>query len=338
MNRSKAPTMKDLAKEAGVALGTVSKVINGIPVSKKNQEKVEKAIRTLNYEVNLYARGLKIQKTNLIALIIPDITNPFFASFVNAVESALYEQKLHLLLCCSDGIPEKEIAQLNMATNHKVDGVIALTYSDIGSYIPENLPIVVFDRYFENQKIPRVASDNFTGGFLAVEKLLELGCHHPVYLHFHSKFHGEADKRKNGYLAACEKYNLTPDYLDIINADHKELSYMKKFLDGHKRSDGTLTFDGVFAHTDYQGYLFYQLLLQEGYRVPEDVQIIGFDGIHLFGNSSIELLISSICQPVKDLAKTCVDVLLHPDTSKMLTLLPVEYQSGKTTRDVAQVR
>lgn len=287
--------MKDVAREAGVALGTVSKVINGIPVSEKYRLKVEEAIRTLNYEVNTYARGLKIQKSNLIALIISNTINPFFASFTYYIESALYKKGLRLLLCCANGIPEKEIDYLNMATNNKVDGIIALTYSDIGSYIPQHLPIVVFDRYFENPVIPRVASDNFSGACLAIEKLLEFGCRHPVYIRFHSVFPGESDKRKEGYLHACKKYHIAPDYLDHVDCDN-EPALLKEFLDLHKNPDGTLTFDGVFAHTDYHGHMFKKVLQGEGYRVPEDVQIIGFDGITKFGNEKDGLFVSSICQ------------------------------------------
>ena len=111
------------------------------------------------------------------------------------------------MLCCSDGIPEKEIAYLNLATQNKVDGIVALTYSDIGNFINPDIPIVVFDRFFENRNIPRVGSDNYNGSMMAIEKLLELGCRHPVYIRFHSIFPGESDKRKDGYLAACKKYH-----------------------------------------------------------------------------------------------------------------------------------
>ena len=338
MTSKKAPTMKDVAREAGVALGTVSKVLNGIPVSEKNKLKVEEAIRSLNYEVNTYARGLKMQKSNLIALIIPNTTNPFFAAFAYYIEAALYKKGLRLLLCCADGMPEKEIDYLNLAANNKVDGIIALTYSDIGSYIPEHLPIVVFDRFFENRVIPRVASDNFSGGCLAVEKLLEFGCRHPVYIRFHSVFPGESDKRKDGYLHACEKYGLKPDFLDEV--DNPDASSMLlDFLNRHRRPDGSLTFDGVFAHTDYHGYMFLNLLRQEGYRVPEDVQIIGFDGIRKFGGEQESLFISSICQPVRQLASKCVELVLAEDRSSVpsLTLLPTRYEYGGTTRKQREI-
>lgn len=331
MVSQKAATMKDVAREAGVALGTVSKVINGIPVSEKNRLKVEAAIKALHYEVNTYARGLKIQKSNIVALIIPNTLNPFFATFTDHIESALYKRGMKLLLCCADGIPEKEIDYLNLAINNKVDGIIALTYSDIGNYITRELPIVVFDRFFENQVIPRVASDNFAGGCLAIEKLLEFGCRHPVYIRFHSVFPGESDKRKDGYLYACNKYNIEPDYIDVVDCE-ETYQIMKEFLDRHKNPDGTLRFDGVFAHTDYHGYQFMKLLEQEGFRVPEDVQIIGFDGITKFGNAEDGLFVSSICQPIEQLAEQCIEILVSENTPS-LTLLPVQYKYGGTTKE-----
>lgn len=335
MSTKKAPTMRDVALKAGVALGTVSKVINGIPVSEKNRLKVEEAIASLNYEVNTYARGLKTQKSNMVALIIPTTLNPFFANFAYYIESSLYRRGLKMLLCCADGIPEKEADYLNLAMNNKVDGVIALTYSDIGNYISEEFPLVVFDRFFENKVIPRVGSDNFAGACLAIEKLLELGCKHPVYIRFHSVFPGESDKRLEGYLHACSKYGLEPDYLNMIECP-ENLALMKDFLASHQKPDGSLTFDGVFSHTDYHGYLFLKLLQKEGYRVPEDVQIIGFDGIRKFRYPKGDLFVSSICQPIEQLAEKCVELLIARSRGEEvlpLTLLPVRYEYGGTTKE-----
>lgn len=333
MSQKSSPTMKDVAKKAGVALGTVSKVINGLPVSEEYKKKVEDAICDLHYEVNTYARGLKMQRSNMIALIVPNVTNPFFASFASHIEALLYERGIKLLLCCADGIPEKEVAYLTMAKQNKVDGIIALTYSDIGKYIADDMPLVVFDRLFANHNIPRVASDNYAGACLAIEKLLEFGCKHPVYIRFHSVFPGESDKRKDGYLHACRKYGLKPDYLDKVDSDHS-IQDMLDFINAHKDPDGSLTFDSVFSHTDYHGHLFMQLLIKQGYRIPEDVQIIGFDGIYKFGIAKAGLYISSICQPLPLLAQTCVDIVLEKDRSSIpsLTLLPVTFQEGGTTK------
>ncbi len=330
MTKNKKPTMKDVAREAGVSVGTVSNVINGVRVRESYRKKVEDAIDTLHYEVNTYARGLKLAQSGLIALILPDVINPFYAAFANHVEAALYEKGKKMLLCCSDGVAEKEITYLNLVRQNKVDGIIALTYSDIGNDIVDDTPLVVFDRFFENHHIPRIASDNFSGACLAVEKLLEFGCRHPLYIRFHSVFPGEADKRKDGYLYACEKYNLKPDYLDMV--DHEDWkNSLKAFIKEHRRADGSLSFDGVFAHTDFHGYHLMEMLQDYGYAVPEDVQIIGFDGIKKFGYD--ELFISSICQPIQKLAEKCVEFVLEKERSDLpsLTLLPVSYKYGGST-------
>lgn len=333
MRKQSAPTMKDVAKEAGVALGTVSKVINGVSVGDEYRLKVEDAIRKLNYEVNTYARGLKVQKSSIVSLIIPDAMNPFYAAFAHHVESALYRRGHHMILCCSNGIPEKELKYLTMASQNQSDGVIALTYSDIGKYVSSHMPLVSFDRLFDNTQTPRVASDNFAGGVMATEKLLELGCRRPAFIRFSSEFPGEADKRIDGYLKACEMHRIEPILLDKRVVDDVESTIMAFFKEQSK-ADGSFTFDSIFSNTDFHAYKAMKLLKSFGSRVPEDIQIIGFDGIRKFGQEHGDLFVSSICQPIPALAETCVDIVLASDRSMIpsLTLLPVTYQFGGSTK------
>ncbi len=326
--------MKDVAREAGVALGTVSKVINGIPVGEEYRIKVETAIKQLNYEVNTYARGLKMQKSNMVTLIIPDTLNPFYSYFANCIESALYQDGHFMVLCCSGGILEKELEYLNMASQNQSDGVIALTYNDIGRHVPENLPLVSFDRIYSNDYTPRVASDNFNGGVMAVEKLLECGCRQPAFITFNSASPGEADKRKDGYLHACSTHNIDPIYLSTLSGGDMT-SQIKNFIGHHRRSNGRLCFDGIFVNTDYNAYITCNLLNEMGYRIPDDIQIIGFDGITKFGMTD-DLYVSSICQPVPELAQTCVNMVLSKEKGILpsLTLLPVSYRYGGTTKKI----
>lgn len=326
--------MKDVAARAGVSLGTVSKVINHITVGQKNKEKVEAAIKELGYEVNTYARGLKTQETRLITLIVPDTMNPFFAAFTQYVERTLYEHGYKLILCCANGIPEKEIGYLNLASQSKTDGIIALTYTDVSTAIPSRIPMVSFDRYFEEHDIPMIASDNYQGGYAGTKKLWELGCHHPVFIRFRSKFPGEADKRMEGYLSACQELGIQPDYLDQIDAP-EEKKLLEEFIQAHTDRHGNLTFDGVFANTDRQAYMLLNILRERGIRVPEDVQILGFDGIRKYGIDEGSLFVSSMCQPVEDLARLCVETLLKKRQGTVvptLSLLPVSYRWGGTTR------
>ena len=133
----------------------------------------------------------------------------------------------------------------------------------------------------------------------------------------------------------AKKFHITPDFLDMEDCDNF-IDMMKQFIDKHKKSDGSLSFDGVFCHTDYHGYIFKKLLQKEGYRVPEDVQLIGFDGIRKFGGSKEDLFVSSMCQPLPQLAAKCVEIITTEDRSMIpsLTLLPVTFEDGGTTRSL----
>ncbi|MCR4588759.1 MAG: LacI family DNA-binding transcriptional regulator [Lachnospiraceae bacterium] len=334
MTQKSSPTMKDVAREAGVSLGTVSNVINGITVRESSRRKVEEAIKKLNYQVNSYARGLKMSRTGTITLIIPTLNHPFFSELAYEIEQQAYMNSRKLILCCSNGIAEKELEYLSLATQNKTDGIIALTYSDISRQVPDNIPFVVFDRYFENQQIPRIASDNYTGGIMAVNKLYELGCRNIAFIGFHSSFPGEADKRFDGYMSACRQLKLTPCILhepDDTPVDPAIRNFIEKNIDP---KTGSTVFDGIFANTDYDACIVREVLESLNIRVPEQVQLIGFDGTKKFYAEN-EYYVSTICQPLKELARKCVEMVINESEEILpsLTLLPVHYASGGTTRD-----
>lgn len=332
MEKKSAPTMKDVAKEAGVALGTVSKVINGLPVSEPYKSKVESAIEKLHYQVNTYARGLKTSKTQTLTLIIPSLLIPFFASLAYEIEQQAYKNGRKLILCCSDSLPEKEMDYIALASQSKTDGIIALTYSDISAQVPENIPLITFDRYFENHNIPRIASDNFAGGQLALNKLLEFGCSRPIFLGIHSPIPGEADRRLDGYLSACRHHNIEPVYLYESDFNDPYVVF-RDFIEKRNHPEKhTLDFDGIFVNTDYHACIAIHILKELGYSVPHDVQVIGFDGTKKFYPNG-EYVVSTICQPVAELARKSVDMLLNADSTSLpsLTLLPVKFEYGGTT-------
>lgn len=322
-----APTMKDVAKEAGVALGTVSKVINGIPVGESYRLKVEAAIEKLNYRVNSYAKGLKKNKTFIIAVMVPNLINPFFCKLVNCINRSLSQRGYRMLLCATDYDPEQEQAYVIMAEQQKVDGIICLSYNP-NLQVTEGLPLISIDRYFGSQ-IPCVASDNYGGGALAVRKLVENGCKSLAFLRVGSKLTNEPNKRKDGFINACENLDI-PYVLKIID-DGVPHSEFWNFLREHLH-DGKLDFDGIFCVTDSLAHLTRQALREMGLRVPEDVQIIGFDGIRRFGD--MEYTCSTIVQPVEEMAEACVNMVLDKGQSQVpsLVCLPVTYAYGGTTR------
>ena len=323
-----APTMKDVAAEAGVALGTVSKVFNNIPVGEEYRLRVEQAAQKLGYRVNSYARGLKTNKTNTVALVWPTLRNPFFACLSDAIVGTLMKRGYRTIITITNYDSTAEQQCIDLVHQNKVDGIIALTYNPNLEVDPQ-LPFVSIDRHFRAE-IPCVASDNFAGGQLAAQKLLELGCKKLLFLRQGSNVADEADKRRMGFESVCRERQVEFDALYL----HNEAGFapFEAFLASHTQ-DGTFDYDGIFCNTDRLCYEIQKRLEALGLRVPEDVQMIGYDGIHRF--DSEDLYCSTIVQPIQQMAQTAVDLLLSSDRSTLPTLicLPVRYQPGGTTRD-----
>ena len=326
--KENAPTMKDVAREAGVALGTVSKVFNDIPVGEDYRRRVKEAAQRLGYQVNSYARGLKINKTCSAALILPDITTPFFSALAQAVcqQLAARQYKTILSLTAFDQSVEQRCIQ--MVQQNKVDGIIGLTYNPELKVDP-SLPYVSIDRYF-SPNVPCVASDNFGGGQMAAEKLLELGCTRPLFLRIWSGVPGEPDKRGDGFASVWQQRGM--DCASLHLKDEEGYRPFREFLAGHMEGK-RLAFDGIFCVNDDLAVRVRAILAELGVRVPDDVQLIGFDGIHRFAAEGFHC--STIVQPVRRLAETSVDLLLREDRSNLpsLVCLPVSYPPGGTTRE-----
>ena len=320
------PTMKDVAKEACVALGTVSKVVNGLPVGEPYRIRVEEAIKKLNYQVNSYAQGLKASKTYTAALLIPNTQDPFFSAITYHINTALLKRNYRMLLCCTDYDSNLEQEYVTMAQQNKVDGIIGLTYNP-GLKIEEQTPFVSIDRSM-GAKIPCVASDNFAGGQLAAEKLADLGCQHVAFLRIGSSLSNEPNKRKSGFENGCLARGLSYE-MKILN-DGDSFEEFEHFLKEHIE-DGTLSFDGIFCVTDSVAYSVLKILHKLGQKVPENVQVIGYDGTRILGDK--EYVCSTIVQPVPDMAEMCVELLLQENMMQKppLVCLPVTYVPGGTT-------
>lgn len=323
-----APTMKDVAREANVSLGTVSKVVNGLPVGEPYRQRVKDAIETLNYQVNSYAQGLKASKTYCVALLIPNTQNPFFALLTHHINRALLKRNYRMLLCTTDSNRLLEQEYVTMAQQNKVDGIIGLTYNP-DLVVEDHTPFVSIDRSM-GPHIPCISSDNFAGGQMAAEKLAELGCKNVAFLRIGSSLCNEPNKRKAGFENGCLNRNLNYE-MKILN-DGDSLDEFENFLKEHI-TDNKLSFDGIFCVTDKIAYHVLDMLRRMHIKVPEDVQLIGYDGTHLLGDGP--LVCSTIVQPVQEIAEMCVNFLLMENNSfkPPLVCLPVSYASGGTTSD-----
>lgn len=326
--QTSAPTMKDVAKEAGVSLGTVSKVINGIPVGEEYRKKVEQAIKTLDYHINNYAKGLKNNRTYTVAVILPNLLNPFFSMVAHYINRSLVKRGYRMLLCDTDYDYTKEQEMVQMAEQNKVDGIIALTYNPDLKISPD-VRSVSIDRYLSGST-PCVASDNYNGGRLAAQKLVENGCKNLAFLRIGSPLTSETNKRRDGFVAECEALNI-PCTQKIL-MDGAPFSEFEQFLQENLK-EGKLAFDGIFCVTDKLAFEIIKTLRRMGQRVPGDVQVIGYDGLRAFIDG--DYYCSTIVQPVEAMAETCVNLVLEESTANTPSLLclPVSYAYGGTTKE-----
>ncbi len=328
MSQTGAPTMKDVAKDAGVSLGTVSKVINGIPVGEAYRLRVEAAIRKLGYQVNNYARGLKTNRTNFIALLMPSLSHPFFAVLTDALTACLMQNNYQALLMITNYDPEAERKCFILGQQNKVDGVVALTYSPDLEANPA-IPIVTIDRHFPGS-VPCISSDNYHGGELAAQKLLELGCRKLLFMRIGPDIFGEADKRGPGFENACRLAGADYDQIILKDSDTEEPFYI--FLKQHIHK-GKPDYDGIFCNTDGLAANVISFLNSQGISVPDDVQVIGYDGIVDYASG--RYLCSTIVQPIQQMAETAVELLLYPDRFPPAAniCLPVRYAFGGSTKN-----
>ncbi len=325
-------TIKDVASDAGVAVGTVSKVLNGHYVSPENKRKVEESIERLGYQMNYYARGLKTSYTYTVAVIIPDILNPFFARLVCAAEQELYKSGYRMFLCQSQSDPEKDSYYLRLARQNKVDGIMGITFNETELSLAGDIPVVMIDRHLQH-KVCCVSSDNFHGGELAAKRLIDGGCQKLLFIRSGSHLSSETLKRGEGFASMCREKKTAYEMLDSGDDtgafdDGTIRNYLKERI-----IDGKASFDGIYTSTDSLALIVLDLLSHLHIRVPEDVQLIGQDGLRQMNRGPY--LVSSIAQPIEEMARAAVNNLLkliRKEPAREMTMLPVEFVEGGTTR------
>ncbi|MFR0613550.1 LacI family DNA-binding transcriptional regulator [Lactobacillus porci] len=325
-------TMKDVAREAGVSLGTVSRVINhATGIKPATLEKVKQAIEKLNYVPDQYARGLKLQHSYTVALVLPSIWNPFNAEFAYHVEHELSKHDYKMLVCDYDDDPQRELAYIQMVKENKIDAIIAITYGDLEKYINSELPFISIDRYYK-ESVSYVASENYKGGRMAAEELLKHGAKHPAYIGSYNRFPNDTMKRFDGFKDVLEEEGLPLWAIHELEpvADFKPL--LMDLLDKHPQ------IDAFFCNTDTLLYDVNEWLHERGLRVPEDIQLIGYDGMRL--DNSHRIPISTIAQPLEQMAKEAVKLALakiaDPNMPARAVYLPVTYLEGTTTKKISQ--
>ncbi|XJZ28628.1 LacI family DNA-binding transcriptional regulator [Bacillota bacterium Lsc_1132] len=321
------PNIKDVANLAGVGVGTVSRVINNHSnVTPETIKKVNDAIKQLNYIPNEVARNFKMQKSKMVALLLPSIWHPFFSELAYYIEDQLDREGFKLMLCNSGGRPDKELYYIDMLNQNKVAGIIGITYNDIEEYVSTDIPIISIDRHF-GKKITCVTSDNYEGGRIAVRKLAKTGAKKLAYLGILSTAYSEVVLRKNGFIDESKRQGI--DYVTFEETDthYEDNVFFKRFFQEHGDSDG------VFANTDLLAAKFIKQAKERGLKIPEDIKVVGYDGIQ--DNDLFHPILSTIRQPVEEMGRTSVNLLLKRieggELENEIYRIPVMYREGETT-------
>ncbi|MCM2534563.1 LacI family DNA-binding transcriptional regulator [Neobacillus pocheonensis] len=323
------PSIKDVANLAGVGVGTVSRVINNhLNVTPETMEKVNAAIKQLNYIPNEVARNFKMQKSTMVALLLPSIWHPFFSELAYYIEDELDREGFKLMLCNSGGRPDKELYYIDMLNQNKVAGIIGITYNDIEDGVSTDIPIISIDRHF-GKKITCVTSDNYNGGRVALQELIKSGVKKAAYLGITSSIYSEVILRKNGFIDEAEgqgiEYIIYEEKGDVYNDN----VYFENFFKIKENRD----VDGIFANTDLLAAKYIDRAKKYGIRTPEDVKVIGYDGIQ--DNKLFHPILSTIRQPVEEMGRMSVKLLLRKIEGETLEQeiyrIPVKYRLGETT-------
>jgi len=306
-------TIYDVAKQAGVGIGTVSRVLNGSPqISPETKGKVQQAIKELGYQPHPLAQGLARRKTHTVACIVPFFTGYFFVELLRGIQQQISHHKYDLILYSVDRIHKKETFLKKALQERKVDGVLFVSLHMTNTYarrfLQTPLPIVLVDSY--HPWLDSITVENAEGARRATQHLLQLG-YSPVAMIDGQLRSVPARQRLEGYKQALRdagiafnaEYVITCDFVDEADGFNKEAGYraMRKLLDFGKQRPRA-----VFVSSDIQAAGAIAAVEERGLRIPEDVAIVGFDDIEL----AEYLGLTTMRQPIFAMGQLAVEQLL----------------------------
>jgi len=322
--------IKDVAKKAGVGVGTVSRMLNDSGyVADDTRKKIEIAMRELNYTPNELARNLYHKRTGIIAVLVPNVSHPFFSEFVNYAEAELYKIGYKMMLCNTKKADNAELEYLDMLNRHIVDGVITGVHSlNVEEYKKIRKPIVALDRYI-GENIPVVAVNHKEGGRLAADTLIQNGC--KKILHFKGSIVVESPYHERHFeFDRIMKKNNIETLTYELEWNRFDSEYYRQVI--HEISVKGMDFDGVFA-VDRMAIECMNEAIRNHRKVPRDVKIVAYDGT--FITELVEPQMTAVVQPIEKLAEESVrllnDLIKGVKYKNKQIMLEVTLRKGNTT-------
>ncbi len=312
MKNKKKTGIKQLAEYLALSPSTVSRVLNGkaddYRISKKTQQRVMRAARQMNYSPNQLARGLKIDKTETLGLIIPDIANPFFSSIAKSIEQEARKKSYSIILCDSHDNIELENHLLELLLNRKVDGIIIAPVGTEKAHLEEiynsETPMIIIDRYFKNCPIPHVCSNNYKGAYDAITYLIANGHRNIACIQGLTGTTPTQDRVK-GYLNALKK-NKIPLHSDWVRGN----SFSEQ--NGYQQSVWLLKkypqITAIFALSNLISLGVMRGINESGRSIPDNISLISYDEQPF--SALLETPMTTIEQPKTCIGKHAVSALI----------------------------
>ncbi|WP_316831544.1 LacI family DNA-binding transcriptional regulator [Pedobacter aquatilis] len=309
--KSNQVTIVDIANELSMSKSTVSRALTGHPnVKPETRAKVMELAEKLDYQRNMLSISLITNKTKTIGIVLPEFITSFFPQVVVGAQEEAARQGYSVLVSQCNESYETEVANSKVMLANRVDGVMVsltketLNYDHWKAFIRKKIPVVFFNRVCEEMMVPKVVVNDYDAAFKAVEHLIKIGKKRIAHLAGPGQL-VISRKRMNGYRDALKKYNIPVDEELIIEYDlnlSKVKMYVKHLLGMENPPDA------LFAVNDPTAIEAIQIIKQLGKRIPDDIAIVGFSDN--YGSSFIEPSLTTIAQPVREIGKTAMELLL----------------------------
>lgn len=314
-------TLKEIAQYFNVSISTVSKAINDShEISWELKEKIQQFAKENKYRPNKMALNLRQRKTKTIGVVVPNILNYFFTQVFSGIEKVADQQGYNLLSCISDESYEKEVRTLGFLSGGTVDGLIISMAEEtqfknqVGHFqhlLEEQLPLVMFDRVSDEILCDKVIVDDFEAGFKTTKYFLNLGCRTVAVVT--AIDHSSVGKlRVNGYKSALEEAGISYDDQLVLRIGKKDdLEVLMSFLLNYKQIDGVMALDEITA-VEVQ-----RIVKARGYRVPEDISVIGFTNGKL--SRYVSPALTAVSQHGTHLGETAAKLLIERIENRLST-------------------
>lgn len=303
-------SIHDVAREAGVALSTVSNALSGKDnVKESTRIKVQEAADRLGYRVSVVARALRMQRTFTIGVLLADVANPSSPDFLRGVEDVAARESCSLLVCNTDGLIDKQLAQMRVLLDRRVDGLVLLSqYSDpplVRELLQTGPPFVLLQRRARDFQADYVGANNVEGITAGVEHLAALG-HRRIGFVRGPTESVTADERLRAYLDAVARLRLDADPALVIQGNYQESG---GYLAARELLAMRRPPSAILAANDMSAMGVMNAAYELGVSIPGDLSVVGLDDIELASYAQIDL--TTIALQRRDMGAAAATLLME---------------------------